>query len=273
VASQTQLQGWFPTLPWNLAKVTPGLYAGTLQMIGVIRRNLPRMVIVEDAVYSTDDRSYSVMSGLARETPGSSDAKDTLELSNAGFVKWIADGLVRPLAGNNTLIPPVLKVTGDIPGGTARLFSTRYNLYFALDWCRNLADAVDAVTNGRLGTQVHSNTDVAIEPFATSGDTVFLPGTGYRAQSLQAILYILAATEADTFYLAAIRETDNSTVPEVSYYNNTAAIFPYFNSGGSFDAVVFENGIEVTLAAFLQKYSASFIHLSRIASSDYFFPQ
>jgi hypothetical protein len=270
VASQTQLQGWFQDLPWNLAKINPGLYGDTLQMIGVIRRNLPRIALAEDAAYGSDDRSYSVMSGLSRETPGSG---AELELSNAGFVKWIADGLVRPLAGNNTLIPPLLQATGNAADGTAALLSTRYNLRFALDWCRNLADAVDAVTNGRYSTQVHSGTNVAIEPLATAGATVFLPDVGYRAQSLRAILYTLAVTEPDTFYLAAVRETDTDSVPEVSFYNAAAAIFPYFNEMGRFDAVVFESGVEMSLAAFLQKYSTSFIHLSRVASSAYFFPQ
>jgi hypothetical protein len=272
VASQTQLQGWFPSVPWHLVKANPALYADTLQMVGMIRRNLPRMVIVEDAAYGSDDRSYSVMSGLSREISDNSDG-GALELSNAGVIKWIADGLVRPLAGNNTLIPSLLRATGNTPDGTAQSFSTRYNLRFALDWCRNLADAVDAVTNGRLGAQVNSNTDVTIEPLATAGATVFLPDTGYRAQSLRAILYILAVTEPDTFYLAAVRETDTDVVPEVSFYNTAAAIFPYFNEIGSFDAVVFESGAELSLTAFLQKYPASFIHLSRVASSAYFFPQ
>jgi hypothetical protein len=157
--------------------------------------------------------------------------------------------------------------------GTAALLSTRYNLRFALDWCRNLADAVDAVTNGRPVVQANPSTDVTVEPLATAGATVFLPDVGYRAQSLRAILYILAVTEPDTFYLAAIRETDTDAVPEVSFYNTAAAIFPYFNDAGRFDAVVFENGMEMSLPAFLQKYSASFIHLSRVASSAYFFPQ
>jgi hypothetical protein len=151
--------------------------------------------------------------------------------------------------------------------------STRYNLRFALDWCRNLADAVDAVTNGRLGAQTNSSTDVTIEPLAAGGALVFLPDTGYHVQSLRAILYILAVTEPDTFCFAAVRETDRDVVPEVSFYNTAAAIFPYFNEAGRFDAVVFESGVEMSLAAFLQKYSDSFIHLSRVASSAYFFPQ
>jgi hypothetical protein len=188
-------------------------------------------------------------------------------------VKWIADGLVRPLAGNNTFIPPALRPTGNISEGTAPLLSTRYNLRFALDWCRNLADAVDAVTNGRRGTQAHSRTDVTIEPLASTGTTAFLPDTGYQTNSLRTILYILAATEPDTFYLAAIRETDSDAVPEVSFYNTAAAIFPFFNASGGFDAVVFESGIEISLTDFLQKYPDTFIHLSRVASSAYFFPQ
>jgi hypothetical protein len=73
--------------------------------------------------------------------------------------------------------------------------------------------------------------------------------------------------------LAAVRETDIDATPEVIFYNTAAAIFPYFTEAGSFDAVVFESGIEMSLAAFLQKYPASFIHLSRVTSSAYFFPQ
>jgi hypothetical protein len=85
---------------------------------------------------------------------------------------------------------------------------------------------------------------------------------------------MLAATEPNTFFLAAIRETDKRLQEtEIHYFNNCAVIIPYFDSYGCFDACVFENSVEYTLAQFEEKYRGNFVHLTRVRSSEDFYPR
>jgi hypothetical protein len=247
-------------------------------MAQVIRKNLSRIVYAEDAMYDESGAPVYVSTGKSRKT----DEKDAdkLSLSSAGFVKWIVDGLVEPLSGSYVKRKPLLVQTVDyMPTGFPGTMSGQYNLSFALDWTRNLAAAALSVRQGRTYLYKDSAVDVQIEPFAaeltdedvrnTSG---YIKDSGYASESLKALLYILAVTEPNYFYLGAVRQTDMKS-PEIKVFNESVAFIPYFDSTGRFNCAVFRNGAETDLEDFMAKYKNCFVNLVRIETSDSFFPQ
>jgi hypothetical protein len=188
-------------------------------------------------------------------------------------LKWIVDGVIEPL-GARTTVPAVLNATVNYPSGSAAgVLATQYNLSFTLDWTRNLAAAATTVRN-TLGARTYAQAgiDVRITPFTYNSGASYIENSGYRAEILPAVLYVLTVSEPDTFFLAAIRRTDAAS-PEVHYFNDCAAIFPYIDSVGRFTAVVFQNGEEFTLDQFLASCEGNFVHLSRVKSNERFTPR
>ncbi|MBR5183784.1 MAG: cation:proton antiporter, partial [Bacteroidales bacterium] len=83
-----------------------------------------------------------------------------------GFVKWIVDGLVMPIAGSNLELEPLKMPTVTLRSGSrADVLSDNYNVYFSLDWTRNLAAAYLSVTSGNNYTFKNSGCEVRITPF------------------------------------------------------------------------------------------------------------
>jgi hypothetical protein len=267
-ASFDEIRNWTKTFPWWLTDINAGMFNGTLQMIETIRDNLHRIVSVPDGVYDENGTLVSLFTAQPIKTDGE------LKLSGAGFLKWIIDGLVSPLTGSRMPISSVSGPTISYPVGSFYgVLSTRYNLTFALDWTRNLAVAATSTVHKRELKVSEAGTDVTSELFTVNSGFSYVPNTGYRTEALLPLLYMLSAIENNTFFLAAIQEIDRKPEQtEIHYFNNCAAIFPYFDSYGRFDAVVFENGAEYTLPEFIEKYRGNFVHLSRVQASDYFFP-
>ncbi|MDR3284931.1 MAG: hypothetical protein LBS97_07125 [Treponema sp.] len=266
-ASFEEVKNWTPILPWSYGEPDRSLNTGNLYMIDRIRENLPRIVYTEGIANDENGRPASIFTGSPQELAKSGN----LELSGAGFVKWIIDGLILPITGKAEQIAALTTPTITYhTGSLVSVLSESYNLTFALDWIRNLA--ISAVsTRSKLGQSVSGGgTDVQKEPFVAGFKTFFTPNTGYRIEILFSLLYVLAAQEPDTFYLAAIRETDrHHEGGEVQYFNKCAAIFPYFDPWGRFNVAVFENGTEYPLDEFIQKYSDNFVYLTRIRSSSW----
>ncbi len=269
------------TLPWKYTEGTPGLYDGVQTMVQTIRKNLPRLAYDEDAMYDEKGNPVSIETGRRRIIAEKYAGK--LTLSSLGFMKWIADGIVEPLAGNYLKRVPLLVPTMEYrPTGFQGVLEQKNAISLGLDWTRNLAAAVMSVYNHRTYMYAESGVDVKIEPFASvltdngyENISGYVKNSGYRPQILQPLLYALAASEPDYFYFAAIRQTDMAKT-EVKAFNQCAAIFPYFDEHGRFNAVVFMDGEELTLRNFLSAVSEDknmFVHLSRAKSSIKFYPQ
>lgn len=273
------------SLPWSYVDVEPELYHSVLQMIAVIRENLPRVKIVEDACYNEDGEPIYVSTGKKRIVPQEEIEEDTLSLNSLGFVKWIADGLIEPLSGSNTLWKPLTVSTVELrQGGYAdHLNTTVANMNLSLDWTRNLAAAVLSVSSGRNYYYNTSGCDVTVSPFSSRlvgknkkiNALGYLQDTGYQIKDIKPLLYVLAATEPGRMFFGAIREhdTDLQDVPEVHYYSEAVAIFPYFNTAGQFEVVIFQNGKEVPLEFFINQYKDAYLHLVRVNTSEIFYLQ
>ena len=294
VSLGTLVQWTARTVPWHYADVYPGVYRAVKQMIGVIRNRLPDIVYREDALYDERGNPISVATGKARVISAADG--DKLSLSSCGFVKWIADGLVEPLAGGGLLRAPLIVPTvTNSAVGYQGVLSQAYNLSLALDWTRNLASAIRAVESGVELRYPDSDVDVRLEPFvaeSTPGGvarvTGYLADNGYSMTQLRALLYVLAVTDPGKFYFGAIRDTDRSRtvqtvaadgtrttehLPEVKVFNTCVALFPYFDDNGRFACAVFADGAEYELSSLIAQYRKEFIHLVRVNASDQFYPR
>ena len=265
------------SLPWEYSDIESYLYDGSLQMVGFIREKLEKMIHVDDACYDGEQNPVNISDGKPRKEY----AKDGgVSLDSAGFVKWIVDGLVMPIAGSNLELEPLKTPTVTLrTGSRADALSDKYNLYFSLDWTRNLAAAYLSVTSGNNYTFKNSGCEVRITPFASQLTTdgvksvsVYISDSGYSSDALKALFYILAVTERDRFYLGAIRETGDMN-PENIFYNRSVAFFPYFDANGFFSVAVFEDGKEMSIEQFMEQNPNVFVNLVRLRSSERFYPQ
>lgn len=225
------------TLPWNYTKVFSYSYDGVKQMIGLVRFLLPSL------------HKSGKISG---------------EGASLNFVKWIVDGLVKPLTG-----------------GTVRLEEEQTDAK-SLENIRTLAAAAISARTDIVYDRNTSGADVKTDAFAYYIDADGVPkktgyafNSGYPVELLKPLFYVLAVTEADRFFLGAVRQslpqTQAGTV-ERQVFTGTAAFFPWFDSQGRFQLSVFEKGEEYTIDEFARKYRGGFVSLVRIKASRDFFP-
>ena len=225
------------TLPWNYTKVFSYSYDGVKQMIGLVRFLLPSL------------HKSGKISG---------------EGASLNFVKWIVDGLVKPLTG-----------------GTVRLEEEQTDAK-SLENIRTLAAAAISARTDIVYDRNTSGADVKTDAFAYYIDADGVPkntgyafNSGYPVELLKPLFYVLAVTEADRFFLGAVRQGSVQTAggtAERQVFTGTAAFFPWFDSQGRFRLSVFEKGEEYTIDEFAKKYRGGFVSLVRVKASRDFFP-
>ena len=141
-------------------------------------------------MYDEKNELVHISTGKKFENIEKSDkSEEKLLLSSAGFVKWIADGLVEPVSGGILMREPLIKETVSVKdNGRQGVLSQKYDLFFALNWVRNLASAVVSVYSGKTYLFNQSGVDVTVNPFASSitekgvANTVtFVENSGYTA--------------------------------------------------------------------------------------------
>ncbi|MCR4940600.1 MAG: hypothetical protein K5930_10915 [Treponemataceae bacterium] len=254
-------------IPWVTKPFYSSLYNDILQMTAIIRENLSRFHFLEDAAYDEMGNLVSIKNGNAIYIPTASE--DSLYVSSAGFVKWIVDGLVRPLSGSGILLEPIVKKTEIFKSGSlSETMSKKYDTTLALDWTRNLAAAMVSIYSGRDYDYGTSGVQLNSVPF----NGAYLEGSGFKISMLKSVFYYLAATEPGRFYLGAIRHIVNDGA-EFVVYNKCAAFFPVFDKNGKFSVAVFIDGKEIKMDDFMKDYSGDFIQLVRIQASEQFFPR
>lgn len=267
------------SLPWNYVQNDAAYYGGVHTMLHVIQNNLSRIVMTDDAMYDENNTLIRITNEKPLEL---SDPKDNkLYLSSAGLVKWVCDGLINPVSGGLLKRAPLIVPTVNVKDTGLQGIVSQYNsLYFSLDWVRNLASAVISVYTGKKYVYPNSGVDVTINPFSsfvsgkskTNNQIGYIKDTGYSAQVLNSLLYILGATQPDTIYLGAIRQTDFSKSPEVKFFSDCAVFFPYFDTNGHFVCQVLFNGHIMSLEDFCLVHNADFVYLTQVRSSQNFAP-
>ena len=267
------------TLPWQYMEHHSDRYDASLYMIQKIREKLPNLVYAEDAMYDEHGNPVYVTTGLPRTTHATDAGK--LSLSSAGFIKWIADGIVYPLTEGALVRAPLLVQTVSFDAvGYQGIMQEKYSTSFALDWTRNIAAAILSVYTGRTYLYAQSGVDMTAEPFTAEltaegikNTAGYVKNSGYEALALPSLMYAFASEYPGECYLAAIRETDRTKSPEVQFFSQCAIIFPYFDDNGRFQCAVFRNGAEYSLADFCKTFYGSFVHLTRMRTTKNFDPQ
>ena len=269
------------SLPWKYAECVPEQYEPSLVMIQTIRSMQNKIAYEEDAMYDEFGKSISIRTALPHICDEKNKGK--LILSSNGFVKWVVDGLVEPIAGSYLKRSPLIEPTVEYKEtGFQGSLNLEYSTNFSLDWTRNIAAAAFSVRANKTYLYKDSGVDVTVEPFAAIitekgilNSTGYIKNTGYKPDNLKAILYTLSIDEPDYFYLAAIRQTDRKS-SEVKVFNDSAVIFPYLDSKGIFRISVFMDGKEIKYSDFekyLLKSNDCFVHLARVKTSKMFYPQ
>ena len=254
-------------VPWATSSFYSSLYSDTLQMTGVIRENLPRFRLLDDVAYDEMGNLVSIKTGNSVYVPGG--YENTLYVSSAGFVKWIVDGLVRPISGSGIILEPLVEQTEKLKtGSVAETKSKEYDTTLALDWTRNLATAMVSIYSGRDYKYETSGVQLNSAPF----NGAYIENAGFKISMLKPIFYYLAVTEPGRFYLGAIRHIVNDG-EEFVVYNKCAAFFPAFDRNGKFSVAAFIDGKEMKIEDFMKDYGSDFIQLVRIQSSEQFFPR
>ncbi len=260
------------SIPWYTFAPYSEMYDGIRQMVAVIRENLPRFRFMDNIVQ--DEYGYAAYVGIREADKAilslpASDEENRIFTSSCGFVKWIADGMTRPLSGTGLLIDPLLYSTVEHrPGSLAAAWADQYNTSLSLNWTRNIASAIVSVFTGRDYSFENAGVLVDVEPFTA----IYSAATGYTVSSLNALMYHLALTEPDRFYLGAIRHTYQGET-EVSVYNEAVAFFPWIDEKQRFCCAVFMNGAELTMEEFMSAYSGDFVQLVRLTATEQFFPR
>lgn len=278
------------SLPWQYTEIISSLYGNTKLMVDVIRSNLSRFEYLNDTGYNAKGEPIFISTEKPRPMifdgeQGNNIPKGTekLYVSSAGFVKWIIDGLVKPLVGNGLILNSLKAPTVQTEGTHMEPYITTREPYFLLDWVRHLASGYSSASSGRTLLPSLSGTDVTIEPFSEMSvyiddtrkvvNTVgYMPNAGYRSEILKPLLYVLAINEPDRFFLGAVRTAygNNPTLPQ---FLQAVAFFPYFDSDNVFQVAVFANGKELFFEEFIAQNKGNFVHLERAKSSSEFYPQ
>jgi len=265
-------------IPWNYVTIAIERYDSVRQMAAIIRNALPNIVYCDNAMYDEDGNLVNILTGKPLSIEDYDDSK--IYLSSAGFLKWVADGLVEPITGGQLRREALLTETVKVKEvGYQGVLSQTYNLFFGLNWVRNLASAVVSVYTGSKYLYFESGVDVTVQPFATemahnktANSVTFVSDSGYSVAGLKTLFYVLAATDPETFYFGSIRQTDRTVTPEVKAFNECVIFMPYFETNGAFSCFVFMNGREMTLEQFCQRYGEEFVYLTKVKSSERFYP-
>jgi hypothetical protein len=205
-----------------------------------------------------------------------------LGLNCSGFAKWLIDGLLQPITGRRLTINELKAPYGERGTGITQPWDTVRDLFFGLDWTRNLAAAVQqALYPGE--TAVLSEFEVQGAPFTQiivrkngAAEIQSYPDhiddAGFAAEGIYPLLYTLAIDEPGNFYLAAISDDRGGPRPRLRRYFHVAALVPYFDESGAFRVTVFESAEETAFSRFRVRYPGDFINLVRIPVESAFAP-
>jgi hypothetical protein len=203
-------------------------------------------------------------------------------LNCSGFAKWLVDGLLGPLTGKLLTINELKAPYGDRGSGITQPWDPVRDLFFGLDWTRNLASAVQQALYPDTPVPL-SEFEVRHAPFTQilvrkNGVTEIqsypehIIDTGFAAEGIYPLLYTLAVDEPGTIYLAAISDDRGGPRPRLRRYFHVAALVPYFDEENVFRIVVFESAEETSFSRFRTRYPGNFINLVRVPVEGVFEP-
>lgn len=264
------------TVPWNYVKSDYRNYMNNKEICKKIRRKLPQFEYIEDAAYDEFEKPVFISTGEERSgTPGK------IGINCSGFTKWVIDGITIALSGSATKIEALKKPTIELAGTLYRAQAEEEEMFRSYDWIRNLSTAAVCAERDKEFPAGTLGVDVQVNPFAglkspdgTVRNVGFVPKTGYEINMLKPLLYVLAATEPDMIYLAAVKSCMGNTQnePETWTFHHDLVLLPYFDEAGICHINVFESGVETSFDEFIAANQGTYVYLCRVKSTDRFQP-
>jgi hypothetical protein len=255
-------------------------YAGTRRFISQVRPHIGGLRFANDGAID-ENGNFVFIETLQNQNP------NTAGLNCSGFVKWLIDGILRPVTGRRLSIEPLKQPFGIRGSSFTELWEESRDVFFGLDWIRNLA----AEANGLLRSPAYRELEefevrrdnfslLMINQnrnFVTHSYPGFMNEAGYGIEGLHPLLYTLAIEEPFTFYLAAVSNeiatpTSPRGTPRLRQYFHVAALIPYFDEFGTFRVVVFESAAETSFSSFRNRYPGHFVNLVKIPIPSRFEP-
>lgn len=277
-------------IPWAL--FSPPRYNSPVRtMSRIVGNRSDRLVYLEDGCFDHDGKPVHISSLQPQTETEIQTAMNIMQtraevlggVNSAGFVKWVIDGMIRPVAGQGTVIGSLKRLT-EVPQNhfTQPVLDTK-NVFFGLDWIRNLGAAALSLNLNRTVYPDDSGLDVTDCPFALNGMPASELGempaadrqpaflgyqkyAGYQVSYLQPLLYYFASMETDHFYLACM--SSEALGSELRTYTQMAVFFPYFDEWGDFHLDIYENGEQIPVNDFIKKYKDSYAALVRIRAPE-----
>jgi hypothetical protein len=281
----------------------PENYRDSLLFMGRLRQKLPELTFRDDGAIDARGVFVFIETLKAQEGRGG--------LNCSGFVKWVVDGILRPLTGRRLDIPALKLPFGQRGSSYTAIWEDIRDPFFGLDWTRNLA--AQAWTSLRSpGYAVPEEFEVRDWPFtqliyrSESAAAVpvpdslmpgvrgsgtppvpalrdypgYLENSGFGVEGLQALLYTLAIDEPGYIYLASVNDeiglpatADNPRgLPRLRQHFHVAVLVPYFDRYGGFQIAVFESAEETRFSRFRARYPGHNVNLVRIPVEGAFDP-
>ena len=250
--------------PRRYFEPSPADYRDHRILVAKVREKLPGLRFADDGALDQEGRYVYINTGLDQNgQPG---------LNCSGFVKWMIDGILRPVTGKRLEIHPLKAPFGNRGSSFTDLWEELRDPFFGLDLIRNLAS--------QAGTTFYSpaygsldEIEVRREPFsqvvlrsannsAIHSYPGFMENAGYGVEGLLPLLYTLAIDEPGRFYLAAVNNeigppttaANLRGIPRMRQYFHIAALIPYFSENGTFQIAVFESAAETSFNAFRNRF-------------------
>ena len=276
-------------IPWDL--FNPPRYNSPVKAMSRIVENLQyRLVPLKDGCFDHNGKPVHISNSQPQTELEITTAMNIDQIrseviggvDSAGFAKWIIDGMVRPVAGQGTVIESLKRATEAPKTHFTKPYLDTENVFFGLDWIRNLGAAALSLNLNRTVYPDSAGLDVADCPFALT-DAVAVVGTGntvtkqpaflgyqqyagYQTAYLLPLLYYRAIVEPDHFYLACISTMPSAT--ELRRYDRIAVFFPYFDGWGEFHLDIYEDGIQVPVDEFIEKNKDAYAALVRVRAPE-----
>jgi len=254
----------------------PADYAGQRKFIARVSAHLPELQFANDGAID-ENGAFVYIETLQPQKP-----LDSAGLNCSGFVKWLIDGILRPVTGERLSIQPLKEPFGTRGSSFTEAWEKIRDPYFGLDWIRNLASTANGILRSPEYSVINEFEvrDVSFssllvqqkKTFTINSYPGFLEDAGYGIEGLHVLLYTLAIDEPFKFYLAAVNTEIGERItaanprgtPHFRQYFHTAALVPYFDEHGSFRVAVFESARETSFNSFRNRYPKHYVNLVKI---------
>jgi len=270
-------EGKFPV---RYFEPNPAYYRDSRNLVNQVRSKLRDLRFADDGAID-ENGNYVLIKNLQ------SQSAQRAGLNCSGFVKWMIDGILRPVTGNRLTIAALKEPFGQRGSSFTELWEESRDVFFGLDWIRNLAAAANSVIRSPVygvleEFEVRDNyfsllSVMQNNAVVTNSYPGFMNEAGYGLDGLHPLLYALAVDDPFSFYLAAISNeiaaaSSPTGTPRLRQYYHVAALVPYFDEFGIFRIAVFESAEETQFGAFRGRYPGHFINLVKIPVTSGFNP-